>query len=272
MPRLGVNIDHVATLREARRVDYPDPVEAALAAERAGADAITFHLREDRRHIQDHDVFRLRQAIHVHLNQELAPVDEMVDLALKLQPHEVCLVPERRLEITTEGGLDVAGLSERLEPIVRRLKKADIAVSLFIDPALRQVEAAAELVADYVEIHTGTYANCADANLAEAAGDGKPLKLGDSAAAELQKIREAVKAARALGLKPNAGHGLNYRNVGPIVAIPGIQWLHIGHAIVARAIAVGMSRAVSEMLALVKPRRAGSSPAGRAGAAKAVRR
>jgi pyridoxine 5-phosphate synthase len=272
MPRLGVNIDHVATLREARRVDYPDPVEAALAAERAGADAITFHLREDRRHIQDHDLFRLRQAVSVHLNQELAPVDEMVELALKLRPHEVCLVPERRLEVTTEGGLDVAGLSERLRPMVRQLKEAAIAVSLFIDPVRHQIEAAAELGAEYVEIHTGTYANHADADLARAVGVGKPSKLGESAAAELQKIREAVKAARALGLKPNAGHGLNYRNVGPMVAIAGIQWLHIGHSIIARAIAVGMERAVSEMLALVNRRRAGTPRTGRVHAAKAARR
>lgn len=272
MPRLGVNIDHVATLREARRVDYPDPVEAALAAERAGADAITFHLREDRRHIQDHDLFRLRQAVHVHLNQELAPVDEMVELALKLRPHEVCLVPERRLEVTTEGGLDVASLSERLKPMVRQLKEAGIAVSLFVDPVRRQIEAVAELGADYVEIHTGTYANHADAELTHAAGIGKALKLGDGAAAELEKIREAVKAARTLGLKPNAGHGLNYRNVAPIVAIAGIQWLHIGHAIVARAIAVGMGRAVGEMLALVNPRRVGVQRAGRVRTAKMARR
>lgn len=272
MPKLGVNIDHVATLREARRVDYPDPVEAALAAERAGAEAITFHLREDRRHIQDHDLFRLRQAVHVHLNQELAPVDEMVELALKLLPHEVCLVPERRLEVTTEGGLDAAGLSERLEPIVQRLKEAGIAVSLFIDPALRQIEAAAELEADYIEIHTGTYASLADADLARAISEGNPPRLGESAAAELQKIREVIKAARAIGLKPNAGHGLNYHNVGPIAAIPGIQWLHIGHAIVARAVAVGMGRAVSEMLGLVRPRRTGASRAGRIRSAKAARR
>lgn len=272
MPRLGVNIDHVATLREARRVDYPDPVEAALAAERAGAEAITFHLREDRRHIQDHDIFRLRQAVRVHLNQELAPVDEMVELALQLRPHEVCLVPERRLEITTEGGLDVARLSDRIAPIVRRLKEANIAVSLFVDPALRQIEAAADMEADYVEIHTGTFANYADVDLARAVADGKPLKLGDSAAAELQKIREVVKAASALGLKPNAGHGLNYHNVGPVVAIPGIQWLHIGHSIVARAVAVGMERAVSEMLALVKLRSDASSRTRRTGAAKLGRR
>ncbi len=273
MPKLGVNIDHVATLREARRVDYPDPVEAALAAERAGADAITFHLREDRRHIQDHDLFRLRQAVRVHLNQELAPVDEMVELALKLLPHEVCLVPERRLEVTTEGGLDVAGLRERLAPMVRRLKEAGIAVSLFIDPIRRQIEAAAELGADYVEIHTGAYASCADADLTRAVSGGGHPQLGEGAAGELQKVREAVKTARALGLRPNAGHGLNYRNVGPVAAIAGIQWLHIGHAIVARAIAVGMGRAVSEMRALVNPPRAAAAPrAGRARAAKAARR
>ncbi len=260
MPRLGVNIDHVATLREVRRVAYPDPVEAALAAARAGAGAITFHLREDRRHIQDHDLLRLRQQVHVHLNQELAPIDEMVELALKIRPHEVCLVPERRQELTTEGGLDAAGLSARLAPMIARLKDAGVGVSLFIDPIERQIEAAAALGADFVEIHTGAYANLADKDLAERyltgvdpprALKGAKLKLGEAAAAELCKIRDAVKAARAAGLKPNAGHGLNYGNVAPIAAIAGIQWLHIGHAIVARAIAVGMSRAVSEMLALV---------------------
>ncbi|HZO82787.1 MAG TPA: pyridoxine 5'-phosphate synthase [Candidatus Binataceae bacterium] len=273
MPRLGVNIDHVATLREARRVDYPDPVEAALAAERAGADAITFHLREDRRHIQDHDLFRLRQAVRAHLNQELAPVDEMVELALRLRPHEVCLVPERRLEVTTEGGLDVVGLAERLRPMIRRLKEAGIAVSLFIDPVRRQIEAAAELGAEYVEIHTGTYANHADAELARTLSGGPQPQPDEAAASELRKIREAVKAARAAGLKPNAGHGLNYRNVSPIAAIPGIQWLHIGHAIVARAIAVGMVRAVREMLVLVQPRRVGAPrAAARVRAAGSARR
>ncbi len=260
MPRLGVNIDHVATLREARRVGYPDPVEAALAAERAGAGAITFHLREDRRHIQDHDLLRLRQEVHVRLNQELAPIEEMVELALKLHPHEVCLVPERRQEITTEGGLDAAGLSARLAPMIARLKQAGIGVSLFIDPEPHQIKAAAALGAEFVEIHTGAFANLADKDLAEQylTGVDSPralaaakVKPGEATTAELRKIREAVKAARALGLKPNAGHGLNYGNVAPIAALAGIQWLHIGHAIVARAISVGMSRAVSEMLALV---------------------
>jgi pyridoxine 5-phosphate synthase len=259
MPRLGVNIDHVATLREARQVDYPDPVEAALAAERAGAGAITFHLREDRRHIQDHDLLRLRQEVHVRLNQELAPIDEMVELALKIRPHEVCLVPERRQEITTEGGLDAAELSARLEPMIGQLKDAGIGVSLFIDPVPHQIEAAAALGADFVEIHTGAYANLADKDLAERYLNGldspriikaAKVKPGEATAAELRKIRDAIKAARAAGLKPNAGHGLNYGNVAPIAAIAGIQWLHIGHAIVARAIAVGMGRAVSEMLAL----------------------
>ncbi|HEY2525876.1 MAG TPA: pyridoxine 5'-phosphate synthase [Candidatus Binataceae bacterium] len=260
MPLLGVNIDHVATLRQARRADYPDPVEAALAAERAGAAAITFHLREDRRHIQDHDLLRLRQEVHIRLNQELAPVDEMVELALKIRPHEVCLVPERREEITTEGGLDAAGLRARLASFIADFKQAGIGVSLFIDPQARQIEAAAALGADFVEIHTGAYANLADKDLAEhyLSGVASPRALkaakveaGEATAAELHKIRAAVKAARDAGLKPNAGHGLNYGNVAPVAAIAGIQWLHIGHAIVARAIAVGMSRAVSEMLALV---------------------
>ena len=281
MPRLGVNIDHVATLREARRVDYPDPVEAALAAERAGAGAITFHLREDRRHIQDHDLLRLRQEVHVRLNQELAPIDEMVELALKIRPHEVCLVPERRQEVTTEGGLDAAGLRARLAPMIVQLKQAGIGVSLFIDPAAHQVEAAAALGADFVEIHTGAYANLADKDLAERylTGVDSPsairaakVKLGEATVAELGKIRDAVKAARAAGLKPNAGHGLNYGNVAPIAALAGIQWLHIGHAIVARAIAVGMSRAVSEMLALVDGGRAATPRARAAGGVRAARR
>jgi pyridoxine 5-phosphate synthase len=260
MPLLGVNIDHVATLREARHVDYPDPVEAALAAERAGAGAITFHLREDRRHIQERDLLRLHQEVHVRLNQELAPLDEMVELALKILPHEVCLVPERRQEITTEGGLDAAGMRARLAPMIAGLKDAGIGVSLFIDPAPHQIEAAAALGADFVEIHTGAYANQADRDLAARylSGVASPralkaarVKPSEATTAELRKIRDAVKVARAAGLKPNAGHGLNYGNVAPIAAIAGIRWLHIGHAIVARAISVGMSRAVGEMLALV---------------------
>jgi pyridoxine 5-phosphate synthase len=277
MPLLGVNVDHVATLRQARRVAYPDPVEAAIAAQRAGAAAITVHLREDRRHIQDYDLLRIRDAIRIHLNQEMAPVHEMVEIAIAIKPHEVCLVPERREELTTEGGLDAAGQIERLAPIVDRLKKCGIGVSLFIDPQTHQIEAAARLGADFVELHTGTYATLADADLATAdarvaARSSKAGKsnahprasaiariatraaLGAPARAELAKIRTAVKTARALKLRPNAGHGLNYRNVGLIAAIPGLVWLHIGHAIVARAILVGMERAVREMNSLMGAR------------------
>ncbi len=250
MPKLGVNVDHVATLRQARQVDYPDPVEAALAAERAGADAITVHMREDRRHIQELDLFRLREAVSVHLNQEMAPVEEMIELALRLVPEEICIVPERREELTTEGGLDAAGLKDGLAPIVARFKDAGIGVSLFIDADLRQLEAAANLHADFVEIHTGAYANAADRDFALARGRGKP-QLSEDTAAALTAIREAVRSARQLGLKPNAGHGLNYKNVGPVAAIAGIRWLHIGHSIVARAVMVGIPRAVREMKVLI---------------------
>jgi pyridoxine 5-phosphate synthase len=264
MPRLGVNIDHVATLRQARRVGYPDPVEAALAAERAGAEAITVHLREDRRHIQDQDLFRLRDAIAIHLNRELAPVDEMVEIAMRLKPHEVCLVPERREELTTEGGLDAAGLQNRLAPIIKRFKLAGIGVSLFIDPEPRQIEAAAILGADFVELHTGTYARLADADLGAASSDRVKRELGGEGMDELDKLRRAAQTARGLRLKPNAGHGLNYRNVARVAAIPGLQWLHIGHSIVARAVMVGMARAVREMKAAIDAASHAASPRRRA--------
>jgi pyridoxine 5-phosphate synthase len=284
MIKLGVNVDHVATLRQARRARYPDPVEASLAAERAGASAITVHLREDRRHIQDTDLFGIHQAITIHLNQEMAPIPEMLEIAMELHPDEVCLVPERREELTTEGGLDVAGLRERLEPILERLRLAQIDTSLFIDPEPRQIEAAAMLGVNFVEIHTGMYANLADADLAKTRENNKPNRnkrqlrgdlpriKADQAAklhaeippefseetrAELQKIRTAVKLARSLKLKPNAGHGLNYENVAPVAAIPGIAWLHIGHAIVARALVTGMERAVREILRLINGSAAG---------------
>jgi pyridoxine 5-phosphate synthase len=219
----------VATVRQARLAGYPDPAEAALAAERAGASGITAHLREDRRHIQDADLFRIGEVIRIRLNQEMAPVTEMVEIAIKLRPHEVCLVPERREEVTTEGGLDVVGLKERLVPVIERLKMSAIGVSLFIDPEPRQVEAAALLGANFVELHTGTYANLADADLAKPAGGqvgskraakhgGSSVVCGarweaDAIAAafsaetrtELEKIRKAVKLARSLKLKPNAG-------------------------------------------------------------------
>ncbi|MBF6559257.1 MAG: pyridoxine 5'-phosphate synthase [Candidatus Binataceae bacterium] len=267
--RLGVNVDHVATLRNARGVDYPDPVEAALAAERAGASAITVHLREDRRHIQDGDLLRIRRAIKIRLNQEMAPTAEMLEVALEVHPHEVCLVPERRAELTTEGGLDAAGLSDRLAPIIARLGAARIGVSLFVDPEPHQIEAAARLGADFVELHTGTYAALADADLIEWQSGARPV-LGAAARAEQAKLRAAIRLARSLKLAPNAGHGLNYRNVAPIAALPGLVWLHIGHAIVARAVSVGMRRAVGEMIALVgTSRAAGAANAGLAARAPA---
>jgi pyridoxine 5-phosphate synthase len=270
MPRLGVNVDHVATLRQARGVAYPDPVEAAMAAERAGARAITVHLREDRRHIQDRDLFRLRETIGIELNQEMAPTPEMLEIALELGPDEVCIVPERREELTTEGGIDAAGLAQRLAPIIERLREARIGVSLFVDPVPEQIEAAARLGANFVELHTGTYANLADADLAKVANNkngqrrgGKPrpdndvaAALGGAARAELERLRAAAKLARSLKLKPNAGHGLNYGNVAPISAIPGIVWLHIGHSIVARSLMIGMERAVREMDALINHKHA----------------
>ncbi len=279
--RLGVNVDHVATLRQARRANYPDPLEAALIAERAGAGAITVHLREDRRHIQDTDLFRLREAIRIDLNQEMAPVAEMVEIAMELRPNEVCLVPERREELTTEGGLDAAGMTDRIAPMIDRMRMVGIGVSLFIDPEAHQVEAAARLGADFIELHTGTYAAAADAELAarpatSIARDGRggdsaapaKLKAGGDARAELDRLRAAIKLGRGLGLKVNAGHGLNYRNVGLIAASGGIEWLHIGHAIVARAVNVGMRRAVREMLALIGAdarERATAKPRARAG-------
>jgi pyridoxine 5-phosphate synthase len=267
MPKLGVNVDHVATLRQARRVDYPDPIVAALAAERAGADAITVHMREDRRHIQDYDLFRLREAVQVHLNQELALVEGIIELAFRLMPEEVCFVPERREELTTEGGLDAAGMKDRLAPVIARFKDAGIGVSLFIDPEPHQLEAAAALGADFVELHTGAYANLADHDVALARGIGGKPQRSEATAAALAAISGAVKSARQLGLKPNAGHGLNYTNVGPIAAIAGIRWLHIGHAIVARAVMVGMPRAVREMKGLIaKP------PPPKAGRGKKARR
>ncbi len=269
MLKLGVNVDHVATLRQARRTDYPDPVECALAAERAGANAITVHLREDRRHVQDHDLFRLREAIHVHLNQELAPVSAMVELALRLRPDEVCLVPERRAELTTEGGLDLVALSGRLRPIIGELKRAGIGVSLFIDPKDEQVDEAARLGADFVELHTGRYANLADRDLADARK--KAGSFSAETLAALVEVRQSVTLARKLKLKPNAGHGLNYRNVGSVARIGSLQWLHIGHAIVARAVMVGMVRAVKEMLVAVDAARS-SRPHSLAASSGSLRR
>ena len=233
--KLGVNIDHVATLRQARGTPYPSPIEAALLAEAAGADLITLHLREDRRHIQDADVFTLRPLLKTRMNLEMAVTEEMIGIALKVRPQDVCLVPERRQELTTEGGLDVAGQMERMRDACQRLGAAGIRVSLFIDAEARQLEAARGVGAPVVEIHTGRFA--------EAEG---PL-----AVEELERIRRAVVRGLDLGLQVNAGHGLHYQNVQAIAAIPGVEELNIGHAIVAQALFTGWTPAVSEMKRLI---------------------
>jgi pyridoxine 5-phosphate synthase len=232
---LGVNIDHVATLRQARGTAYPDPVRAALLAEACGADAITLHLREDRRHIQDVDVEVLRTKLHSRMNLEAAVTDEMIDFAVRIRPADVCLVPERRQELTTEGGLDVVGAFERVRSAVARLADAGIRVSLFIDPEARQIEAAKDAGAPVVEIHTGAYAEAG----------------GSAALRELERVRNAVRHGAALGLKVNAGHGLHYGNVQPIAEIAEIAELNIGHAIVAEAVFSGWEAAVREMKRLM---------------------
>jgi pyridoxine 5-phosphate synthase len=236
MIRLGVNIDHVATLRQARGTQYPSPVQAALMAENAGADSITLHLREDRRHIQDADVYILRHILHTRMNLEMAITDEMLDIAREILPPDACLVPERREELTTEGGLDVAGQFEKARAACEILGEAGIRVSLFIDPEIHQLEAAKSAGAPVVEIHTGRFADAE--NEVEAAR-------------ELARIRTAVEKGRALGLAINAGHGLHYHNVQAVAAIPGVEELNIGHAIVARAIFSGWENAVREMKRLM---------------------
>jgi pyridoxine 5-phosphate synthase len=244
MIELGVNIDHVATLRQARGTRYPSPLQAALMAETAGADAITLHLREDRRHIQDADVLQIRDVIATRMNLESAVTDEMIAVALRVRPHDVCLVPERRLERTTEGGLDVAGHLERVRSACRALAEAGIRVSLFIAADRVQIEAACAAGAPVVEIHTGAYADA-----------------GPNAGEELERIRSAAAHAAGLGLKVNAGHGLHYHNVQPIAAIPQIAELNIGHAIVAHALFVGFAQAVREMKALMREARMAPSRA-----------
>lgn len=230
--KLGVNIDHVATLRQARRVTYPDIVQAAEAAERGGADGITIHLREDRRHIQDADVDRLAPRVRTKLNLEIAAIDEMMAIALRVAPRDVCLVPERRQEITTEGGLDVGGQGDAVRRIVMPLRDKGIHVSLFIDPDERQVEATLVAGADVVEFHTGAYAEAPE---------------GPHRAAELERLRRASRLATQAGLVVNAGHGLTLDNVGPIAAIPEVYELNIGHSIVADAVFVGLEEAVRRM-------------------------
>jgi pyridoxine 5-phosphate synthase len=236
---LGVNIDHVATLRQARRARYPDAVHAALLAEQAGADSITLHLREDRRHIQDHDVLALRGLLQTRMNLELAVTDEMLAIAAALHPADCCLVPERRLEITTEGGLDVAAQATRVGEAAARLKEAGVRVALFIDPERRQIEAARTAGVPVVELHTGAYAEAR----------------GAAAATELERLRSAARVATSLGLEVHAGHGLNYHNVEPVAAIREIVELNIGHALVAHALFVGLPAAVREMKALMREAR-----------------
>jgi pyridoxine 5-phosphate synthase len=241
---LSVNIDHVATLRQARRTYEPDPVWAAVEAHLGGADGITVHLREDRRHIQDEDVRRLRELVHIKLNLELAATAEMVDIAVRLKPEMAMLVPEGRHEITTEGGLDVAAQEARLAEVVRRLGGVGIGVSVFIDAELRQVEAAARIGAKVCEIHTGPYAHAFHAK----GRDPGSVPVVE----ELAKIRAAGEAIRHAGMRFNAGHALNYFNVQPVAALPGVRELHIGHAIVSRSVFAGMREAVRQMKALLR--------------------
>ncbi len=247
MVRLGVNVDHVATLRQARRRDYPDPVEAALLAETAGADGITVHLREDRRHIQERDVEELRRRLRITLNLEMAVTDAMVTFALRVHPDDVCLVPEKREELTTEGGLDILQHAPRIRDAVARLAAAGIRVSLFIDPKLAQVRASQQVGAHAVELHTGDYANAAAArhNL------------------EVERLCAAATAAAGFGLEVHAGHGLTVANVRPVAAIPEIVELNIGHSIVARAVLAGLPTAVREMKTAIAESRSGPA-AGRA--------
>ena len=230
--RLGVNIDHVATLRNARGVRYPDPVAAASIAERAGADGITIHLREDRRHISDRDVAMLKQTLNVPMNLEMAVTDEMIDIAVKTQPTFSCLVPEKREELTTEGGLDVAGQVENIANATKRLTDAGIQVSLFIDADRKQIDAAKEAGAPIIELHTGQYA--------EADTEEEQKK-------ELARLMEAAEYAHSIGLQVNAGHGLHYHNTLDVAQIPQMVELNIGHSIIARAVLDGLDKAVRDM-------------------------
>ena len=238
--RLGVNIDHVATVRNARRTFEPDPLYAAILAQMAGADQITLHVREDRRHVNENDLRRIIENVHIPVNLEMAPTEEMREIALTHRPNRVTLVPERREEITTEGGLDVLSHKGYLEEFIKPIKEAGIEVSLFIDPDIKQIEASARIGADAIELHTGPYAEAWNAF------DWKRVK------EELAKLRLAAVFAKNLGLRVYAGHGLNYHNVKEIVKIKEIEELNIGHSIVANAVLLGFERAVKEMLNLLK--------------------
>ena len=243
MVQLSVNIDHVATVRQARQTYEPDPVWAATEAQLGGADGITVHLREDRRHIQDDDVRRLRDLVHVTLNLEMAATAQMVAIARQVEPHMVMLVPEGRQEITTEGGLDVAGRSDRLGAVVRELTGAGLRTSAFIDAEPPQIEAAAACGFSVCEVHTGPYAHAFWSGGRDAES---PAVFG-----ELAKIRRAGELIRQAGMRFNAGHGLTYANVGPVAALPGVRELHIGHSIVSRAVLIGMREAVAQMKHLI---------------------
>lgn len=240
---LGINIDHVATLRNARGTIYPDPIKAALLAEEAGADLITLHLREDRRHIKDVDLLAIRPLIQTRMNLECAVTPEMLNIACRVQPHDVCLVPEKREEVTTEGGLDVLGYFEAVKAACTQLKNAGIRVSLFIDPHEKQIQAAKDVGATVVELHTGRYADL----------------LGEQQAQELERIRQAAQFGKSIGLRVNAGHGLHEGNVMPIAAIEELSELNIGHAIVAEALFKGWQNAIVDMKNLMAQGRANSS-------------
>ncbi|MDI6641244.1 MAG: pyridoxine 5'-phosphate synthase [Elusimicrobiota bacterium] len=239
MPKLGVNIDHIATLRQARKETFPDPVSAAGVCELAGADTITIHLREDRRHIQDRDVYLLKQIVKTKLNLEMSIAPEIVNIAVDVKPDEVCIVPEKRTEVTTEGGLDVYSQKDKLKEVIARLKEKGIVVSLFIDPEEKQIEAAKIVGSDAVELHTGKYAR----SIKHRAESGESI--------ELKKLKEAGKLAVELGLILNAGHGLDYENVVPVAKIPNMHTLNIGFAIIAKAVFVGLYQAVKEMKELI---------------------
>ena len=238
--RLGVNIDHVATIRNARGIRHPDPVRAAGLAVRAGADGITAHLREDRRHISDEDIAALSDVLSVPLNFEMAATEEMLEIALRHKPHAACLVPEKRQELTTEGGLDVAGQFDRLKPFVDTLGKAGMRVSLFIDPTKEQLDAAKELGAPVTEIHTGAYCEL----------------VGEPQREELERIRKAVQYGHSLGIEMHAGHGLAYETVGPIAAMPELMELNIGHFLIGEAIFHGLETSIKEMRRLMDEARA----------------
>ncbi|MBH98031.1 MAG: pyridoxine 5'-phosphate synthase [Rhodospirillaceae bacterium] len=234
---LGVNVDHVATLRQARGTDYPDPVECAIIAENAGADSITIHLREDRRHIQDCDLARMQESVNTRVNLEMAVTEEMIQIALATQPADCCLVPEKREELTTEGGLNILNQTQKVKNAVLRLQEAGIRVSLFIDPDLDQLDAAVESGVSVVELHTGTYADS---------------KQHNDVTREFKRIQRAADFGRNLGLTIHAGHGLNYHNVKPIASLIPIVELNIGHSIISRALFVGMQKAVSTMKELMQ--------------------